>query len=63
MNKSPYHYTESGLENIYLKNGFVISNDPVYGDGVSIVGMKSLHKVIADSLIDQQSTINNAIIP
>ena len=52
MNNSPYHYTESGLENIYLKNGFAISNDPVYGDGVSIVGMKSLHKVIGDSLIN-----------
>ena len=50
MNESTYHYTESGLDNIYLKNGFVISNDPVYGEGVSIVGMESLHKVISDGL-------------
>ena len=40
-----YHYTDSGLKNIYLINGFVKHETP-YGPGVSIDDMDGLHKAI-----------------
>lgn len=40
-----YHYTESGLQNVWLKNGYVIRETP-YGKGVSIHDIAGLHKVI-----------------
>jgi putative transcriptional regulator len=40
-----YHYTESGLNNIWLKNGYVVKNTP-YGEAVSIQDVEGLHKLI-----------------
>src|SRR5437016_11253514 len=40
-----YHYTESGLGNVWLKNGYVMKNTP-YGEGVSIQDVEGLHKLI-----------------
>ncbi len=40
-----YHYTESGLKNVWLKNGYVVKNTP-YGEGVSIQDVEGLHKLI-----------------
>lgn len=40
-----YHYTECGLKNVWLKNGYVRKNTP-YGEGVSIQDVEGLHKVI-----------------
>ena len=40
-----YHYTESGLQNVWLKNGYVIHNTP-YGKGVSIHDVAGLHKIM-----------------
>jgi DNA-binding transcriptional regulator YiaG len=40
-----YHYTESGLKNIWLKNGYVVKNTP-YGEAVSIQDVEGLHKLI-----------------
>ena len=42
---SMYHYTESGLGNVWLKNGFVMKSTP-YGEGVSIQDVEGLHKLI-----------------
>lgn len=50
MSKSMYHYTECGLRNIYLKNGYCIRKTP-YGETVSIDNMQGLHNVIACVLI------------
>jgi DNA-binding transcriptional regulator YiaG len=47
-----YHYTESGLQNVWLKNGYVIHNTP-YGKGVSIHDVAGLHKVIGHALARQ----------
>ena len=40
-----YHYTECGLKNVWLMNGYVVKNTP-YGEGVSIQDVEGLHKVI-----------------
>ena len=40
-----YHYTESGLRNIWLKNGYVVKNTP-YGEAVSIQDVEGLHRLI-----------------
>jgi len=41
-----YHYTESGLKNVWLQNGYVLVETP-YGDGVSIEDADGLHEVLA----------------
>ena len=40
-----YHYTESGLQNVWLTNGYVVRKTP-YGKGVSIQDVAGLHKAI-----------------
>lgn len=47
--KNKYHYTESGLQNVWLANGFTIRKTK-YGDGVSIHDMDGLHRAIAQAL-------------
>lgn len=47
---SMYHYTESGLNNVWLLSGFAIQNTP-YGKGVSIENMEGLHRAIATLLV------------
>lgn len=47
-----YQYTESGLRNVYLKNGFEEIETP-YGVAVHVDNIDGLHQVIADSLIKQ----------
>lgn len=44
-----YHYTESGLQNIWLENGYVLRQTE-YGKGVSIHDVEGLHKIIGKSL-------------
>lgn len=44
-----YHYTESGLQNVYLQNGYSITETP-YGKAVSIVDVQGLHRVIGQTL-------------
>ena len=50
-----YHYTESGLGNVWLKNGYVTKKTP-YGEGVSIQDVEGLHRLIG-SLITKRPTI------
>jgi DNA-binding transcriptional regulator YiaG len=45
-----YHYTESGLKNVWLRNGFHYVPTP-YGTGVSINNVEGLHKAIALALL------------
>jgi DNA-binding transcriptional regulator YiaG len=47
-----YHYTESGLQNVWLKNGYVIRETP-YGKGVSIHDVVGLHKLIGRAIARQ----------
>jgi DNA-binding transcriptional regulator YiaG len=45
-----YHYTESGLSNVWLANGFIRRQTP-YGAAVSIRNADALHQTIAMSLV------------
>ena len=44
-----YHYTECGLQNVWLANGFVFHDTP-YGRGVSIRDVEGLHRAIGKVL-------------
>lgn len=49
-NESPYHYTQCGLDEVYLLNGYEVQDTP-YGRGVSIQNVEGLHEAIADHLV------------
>lgn len=51
-----YHYTESGLDYVYLNNGFVKKKTP-YGEAVSIENVEELHKAIGISIARSPSQI------
>lgn len=54
-----YHYTDSGLDNVWLENGYTIHQTP-YGEGISIQDTEGLHKAIGAWVIDQPKPINGA---
>jgi putative transcriptional regulator len=54
-----YHYTESGLDNVYLLDGYTVHKTP-YGKGVSIQNTEGLHKAIGKGLIEQPRPLNGA---
>lgn len=54
-----YHYTESGLDYVYLDNGYTIHDTP-YGKGVSIQSSDELHKLLADWMVDQPRPLTGA---
>lgn len=45
-----YHYTESGLRNVWLVNGYTLRKTP-YGKGVSIDSLEDLHRAIARQVV------------
>lgn len=51
-----YHYTECGLDNVWLVNGFNKKNT-AYGEAVSITEANSLHKLLADDLINKPARL------
>mgnify|MGYP001595042466 FL=1 len=53
-----YHYTESGLRNIWLKNGYVVKETP-YGKAVSIQDVEGLHRLIG-TIISQRPKLTGA---
>src|ERR1700730_8979774 len=54
-----YHYIESGLDNIFLENGFRVHKTP-YGEGVSIENTEGLHKAIGRWLVALPKPLNGA---
>lgn len=54
-----YHYVESGLDNIFLENGFIPHSTP-YGDGMSIQDSAGLHRAIGIWLITMPKPLNGA---
>jgi putative transcriptional regulator len=54
-----YQYKESGLDNVYLEDGYHIHDTP-YGKGVSIQDTEGLHRAIGKWLITQPKPINGA---
>lgn len=47
-----YHYTESGLMNVWLTNGYTVRKTR-YGEGVSIHDVDGLHRAIARTLANK----------
>ena len=47
-----FHYKSCGLENIYLRNGFVEKSTP-YGEAVSIHDLEGLHRAIGLHIVKQ----------
>jgi putative transcriptional regulator len=54
-----YHYKSCGLDNVFLKNGFVIKQTP-YGQAVSIEDVEGLHLAIASDLLRQKTPLTGA---
>ena len=51
-----YHYTESGLANVWLANGCKIKHTS-YGDAVAIDDIDGLHLAIAKNLIEKKGSL------
>lgn len=51
-----YHYTESGLANVWLENGYVVKDTP-YGKGVAIEDVDDLHNVLALAITQKKGRI------
>jgi len=56
MSNSPYHYTECGLNNIYLLNGYQFIKTP-RGKAVSINDIDGLHKAIGMFLVTNKKDL------
>ena len=54
-----YKYTECGLKNVYLVNGFHERKTP-YGKAVSIDNVEGLHRVIGLHLADNKPNLTGA---
>lgn len=53
-----YHYTESGLSNVYLKNGFTV--EKIDGEEyTSIDDMNGLHRAIAQAVVDSNKPLTH----
>ncbi|MCZ6870839.1 MAG: transcriptional regulator [Gammaproteobacteria bacterium] len=50
MSDNPYHYTNCGLDYVYLKNGYTIY-ETEEGGGVAIEGADGLHAAIARAIV------------
>ena len=52
-----YHYTECGLNNIWLENGYREKKTP-YGKAVAIERADDLHAAIADRLVNRKPSLS-----
>lgn len=54
-----YHYRESGLDNVYIENGYTVHNTP-YGEGISIQDTEGLNKAIGRWIVREPNRISGA---
>jgi len=54
-----YHYVECGLDNVRLRNGFVVKETP-YGEAVAIHDVEGLHLAIGVMLAEKASKLTGA---
>ena len=52
-----YHYTECGLNKVWLQNGYTVHKTP-YGNGVSIDNADGLHRAIALFLVNRKPRLS-----
>ena len=55
--REPYHYTECGLDEIYLVNGYEV-HETHYGRGVSVKDADGLHKAIGCWLANSKKALD-----
>lgn len=55
--KKRYHYTECGLDDVYLVNGYTERETP-YGKGVSVDNVDGLHNAIAKHICCNKPLMN-----
>ena len=55
-----YHYVESGLDNVHLKNGYHIVDDLEYGELTTLVNAKGLHEAIGCELAQSNAALTGA---
>jgi DNA-binding transcriptional regulator YiaG len=53
----PYQYTQCGLDDVYLLNGYRTHQTP-YGNGISVENAEGLHKAIAEYVCLHKATLN-----
>ena len=54
-----YHYTQSGLDNVWLQNGFTYDETP-YGRGVRIENVHGIHKAIGCALVEKPGQLTGS---
>ena len=57
MASKPYHYTQCGLDDVYLLNGYRRTKTP-YGSGVRIEHVEELQETIAEWLCRTKALLN-----
>lgn len=55
--RTPYHYTESGLDDVYLLSGYEVHHTPE-GEGVSVKDVDGLHRVIGEHLATHKKVLS-----
>lgn len=55
--REPFHYTLSGLPNVYLLNGVVFHEDEGYGVSYEIQDMDGLHDAIAAHIVERAGNV------
>jgi len=55
--KDMFHYTACGLNNVWLANGYSLKQTK-YGQGVSIMDVDGLHKLLASKLVDKDGLLS-----
>lgn len=58
--KNLYHFTGSGLPNVYLSNGFTLESDPDYGEIITIERLPELFIAIAFRLTTMKQPLSGA---
>ncbi len=62
VNNGLYHYTECGLDNVYLTSGFTIIDSEHYGQGVSFNAIQDLHKRIVLGVLGKPHALTGSEI-
>jgi len=60
LDGAPLHYTASGLNYVYLLNGFTVEDDPDYGRIITIDDEKALHRAIGLYIITRPRILAGA---
>lgn len=51
-----YHYTQCGLDNVWLENGYVLKSTP-YGKAAAVHDVNGLHALLAAKLVEKHGPL------